>query len=143
MSKKSPIKKVFSNLFKQDNYNDDLKISNDYLKISNDYLKICNADLKIHKDDLKKYKDDLHKCYENMDIESFKHQNKIDHNYYLQEKTNTFVKDLMNEILEKSNLIRLLIDENHSLRQKCKQQHNTDDLIESIKQSELHHKNPE
>jgi len=130
----SPIKKAFVNLLKQNDQNDNLKISNDNLKICNDNLKICN-------DNLQKKQDDLNKCYENMDIESFKYSNR-----YLQENTNAFVKDLFDEILQKSNLIRLLIDENYSLREKCKQyniQYNTknlDDLIESLKQSESNQK---
>jgi len=132
----SPIKKAFVNLLKQNDQNDNLKISNDNLKIYNDNLKICN-------DNLQKKQDDLNKCYENMDIESFKYSNR---NRYLQENTNAFVKDLFDEILQKSNLIRLLIDENFSLREKCKQyniQYNTknlDDLIESLKQSESNQK---
>jgi hypothetical protein len=132
----SPIKKAFVNLLKQNDQNDNLKISNDNLKICNDNLKICN-------DNLQKKQDDLNKCYENMDIESFKYSNR---NRYLQENTNAFVKDLFDEILQKSNLIRLLIDENFSLREKCKQyniQYNTknlDDLIESLKQSESNQK---
>mgnify|MGYP000882687768 CR=1 FL=1 len=132
----SPIKKAFVNLLKQNDQNDNLKISNDNLKICNDNLKICN-------DNLQKKQDDLNKCYENMDIESFKYSNR---NRYLQENTNAFVKDLFDEILQKSNLIRLLIDENYSLREKCKQyniQYNTknlDDLIESLKQSESNQK---
>jgi len=132
----SPIKKAFVNLLKQNDQNDNLKISNDNLKICNDNLQICN-------DNLQKKQDDLNKCYENMDIESFKYSNR---NRYLQENTNAFVKDLFDEILQKSNLIRLLIDENFSLREKCKQyniQYNTknlDDLIESLKQSESNQK---
>jgi len=132
----SPIKKAFVNLLKQNDQNDNLKISNDNLKICNDNLQICN-------DNLQKKKNDLNKCYENMDIESFKYSNR---NRYLQENTNAFVKDLFDEILQKSNLIRLLIDENFSLREKCKQyniQYNTknlDDLIESLKQSESNQK---
>jgi hypothetical protein len=137
----SPIKKAFVNLLKQN----DLQICNDNLNISNDNLKISNDNLKICNDNLQKKQDDLNKCYENMDIESFKYSSKADRNYYLQENTNAFVKDLFDEILQKSNLIRLLIDENHSLRKKCKQyniQYNTknlDDLIESLKESELNH----
>jgi hypothetical protein len=130
------LKKAFVNLLKQ----------NDDLQIRNDDLKICNDNLKIHKDDLRKYKDDLNKCYQNMDIQSFRHQSKTDRNYYLQENTNAFVKDLFDEILKKSDLIRVLIDENNSLREKCKQ-HNIDfntkeldDLIESLKQSESNKK---
>jgi hypothetical protein len=141
----SPIKKAFVNLLKQ---NDDLQVCNDDLQICNDDLKICNDNLKIHKDDLRKYKDDLKKCYQNIDIESFRHQSKTDSNYYLQENTNAFIKDLFDEILKKSDLIRVLIDENNSLREKCKQ-HNIDfntkeldDLIESLKQSESNQKIP-
>jgi len=140
----SPIKKAFVNLLKQNDQNDNLKISNDNLKICNDNLQICNDNLQICNDNLQKKQDDLNKCYENMDIESFKYSSKA--NRYLQENTNAFVKDLFDEILQKSNLIRLLIDENYSLREKCKQyniQYNTknlDDLIESLKQSESNQK---